>query len=129
LGYETDNEVTITLCDLKKLGSVLDAVVKDGEANQVSSIRFGVKNSKKYLDEARVLATKNAMHEAKLFIQPLNVKLSTIKNIQEAGRNAPQYAYDRGEPETRISLNSKTKVATGQITFKVSVQITWDLEQ
>ncbi len=51
-GYQAANDVTITVRDLAKLGTVVDAVVAAG-ANQINGIAFGLANPRAAEDAAR----------------------------------------------------------------------------
>lgn len=63
--YECTNSMQITVSDLSKTATVMDAAVKAG-ANQVSSVEFTVKDPAAYQDKALQLAAQDALRRAQV---------------------------------------------------------------
>ena len=68
--------------DVGKLGQILDKVVTLG-ANDVNSIEFGVAEPEALKDEARKLAMRNAIANAKLYAEAAGAKLGKVLTISE----------------------------------------------
>ena len=73
VGYQVTNSVHLTVRDIGKLGQILDRVVTLG-ANDVNSIDFGVAEPEALKDEARKLAMRNAIANAKLYAEAAGAK-------------------------------------------------------
>ena len=82
VGYQVTNSVRLTVHDIGKLGAILDKVVTLG-ANEVDSIEFGVTEPEALKDEARKLAMRNAIDNAKLYAEAAGVGLGRILSISE----------------------------------------------
>lgn len=124
VGYTASNTVRVTVCDLTKLGTLLDLLVKDG-ANRVNGIAFGVADSKKAMNEARVLATKDALGKAKLYAEAAGLNLGNMKSFTESAhqsRGMELYSAARAES----AAADRVPVSGGSLTFRVSVQVTWE---
>ena len=65
-GYRADNQVRVTVRDLARVGSLLDAVVGAG-ANQIQGIGFRVDKPEIHLDRARADAVADARRKAELY--------------------------------------------------------------
>jgi uncharacterized protein len=122
VGYVVANTVNLTICDLSKMGKILDAVVKDG-ANRVSSVSFGVKDSQELVDKARKEALADAVRKAKLYSSAGHFKLVKIVSLSESGGGyAPRNVYhatDRSRSDVSIS--------PGQITLTANVSVVWEI--
>ena len=58
-GYEADNQVSVVVHDVSRVGAAVDAVTQGG-ANQVSGVAFGLTDPQPMMDEARRAAVKNS---------------------------------------------------------------------
>lgn len=116
VGYVTRNLITLTIHDVDKIGSILDSLVASG-SNQVQNIRFGVINNKTLLADARRQAVADAKEKAKLYADAANIKLGKIISITEH------------ISEQRVGYSAEsTPIAGGELTYKVRVQISWEIE-
>src|SRR4029079_11889000 len=64
-GYEARNSVTVTLSDLTKVGSVIDAAAQAG-ANDVAGISFTLRQDRQARDRALSEATREAVSKAQV---------------------------------------------------------------
>jgi uncharacterized protein YggE len=64
-GYQVTNSLTVTVSDLPKVGSIIDAAAKAG-ANTSNNVVFEVSNREALLDKARAEAMRNARHRAEV---------------------------------------------------------------
>src|SRR6185295_11011673 len=69
-GYEARNSVTVTLSDLTKVGSVIDAASQAG-ANDVAGISFTLRKDRPARDEALAEATREALSKAQVIARAL----------------------------------------------------------
>lgn len=126
-GFVVSNTVRVTVCELEKFGEVLDALVADG-ANSVHGISFGSSKAKEKLDEARKLATADALRKAKLLTEGLGVKPGRVLAISEGGGNTPRLlSYSASMP--RDATPENVPVSGGSLSFSVSVTVVWELDE
>lgn len=81
MGYEVRNTVTIRVRDLEKLGPILDASIQSG-ANEAGGLSFGLSNSDKVEQEARVAAVKDAMAQAQSVAEAAGLKLVRVQSLE-----------------------------------------------
>ena len=124
VGYQVTNSVRITVRDVGKLGQILDRVVTLG-ATDVSSIEFGVAEPEALKDEARKLAMRNAIANAKLYAEAAGAKLGKVLTISE----------DQGIIVARSMAPAPMEMATkavpieaGTATVEAHVSVTFELE-
>jgi len=115
IGYQVSNNVTVTVDDLTKLGSTLDALVRSG-ANQLGGIQFMIADPKPLAERARTLAVGDAAAKARTLAMAAGVTLGPLMSIQESTMNRPipVFAMARAvaaeavpvaEGEERVSVN------------------------
>ena len=83
-GYETRNSVTVTMSDLDKVGSVIDAAAQAG-SNDVAGIAFTLKQDRPARDRALGEATREALSKARVIAQALGGRVVRIVEVQEEG--------------------------------------------
>src|SRR4029079_2579637 len=83
-GYEARNTVTVTLSDLTKVGSVIDAAAQAG-ANDFSNIAFTLRQDRPARDRALSEATREAVSKAQVIASALGGRLVRIVEVQEEG--------------------------------------------
>lgn len=87
-GYRVNNSVSVTVRDLNKTGSVIDAAADSG-VNTSSSISFGISNYEDYYNEALKNAVLAANRKANTIADALGVKLKGAVTINEGGGYNP----------------------------------------
>ena len=87
VGYTARNRITAKIRDLKKLGTILDAVVSAG-SNRVDGISFTLSDSKPALNEARKAAVEDAKQKAVLYTDAAGVKIGAMLSISETRARA-----------------------------------------
>lgn len=86
-GYQATNTVSVRFHDIKKAGSILDALVAEG-ANQIDGPNLSLENPDAALDEARTDAVSRARARAELYAKAAGLTVSRIVSIDENGENA-----------------------------------------
>ena len=122
--YRVSNMVQATANDLKRLGTVLDALVRDG-ANRVNGISFGLSDRQAAMDDARRLAVANAKHKAALYAKAAGVTLGPILSISEGGGAALPHA----EMMMMARAASPVPIEAGELSISADVNIVWQLAQ
>ena len=113
-GYEARNTITVTLSDLTKVGTVIDASSEAG-ANDIGAIAFTLREDRPARDEALNGATREAMSKAQVIARALGGRIVRIVEVQEEGfRQPPQpmfqaegfMAAKRGDVATPIEVGA-----------------------
>jgi len=124
VGYQVTNSVHLTVRDIGKLGQILDRVVTLG-ANDVNSIDFGVAEPEALKDEARKLAMRNAIANAKLYAEAAGARLGKVLTISEdQGVIAARYA----SPAPMAMEAKSVPIEAGTTTVEARVTVTFELE-
>ena len=123
-GYRVSNQVQITVRDTEKLGSVLDKAVTAG-ANQIDSISFSIAEPERLKDEARRLAMRNAIDNAKLYAEAAGVELGPVISIREGGDLTPQPYRAAAAP--MMAMEKAVPVEAGTLSVEANVSVTWEL--
>jgi uncharacterized protein YggE len=123
-GYQVSNQVNVRVRDLASLGSVLDKAVNVG-ANTINGVSFSVAEPSKLYDEARKEAFADAKEKADLYAGVAGEKLGTIRNITES------QGFSNPQPMMMMKASADSAgavpIATGELSFQINVQVTWDL--
>jgi uncharacterized protein YggE len=125
-GYRVNNNVNITVRDIDKLGDVLDKVVRAG-ANQIGSISFGIAEPEKMKDEARKLAMKNAIGNAKLYAETAGAELGPVIKITESGNYTPRPYRAMAAAAPMMAEAKQVPVEGGTMSVEAKVEVTWEL--
>ena len=121
-GYETRNSVTVTLSDLTKVGSVIDAAAQAG-ANDVSGIAFTLRQDRQARDRALSEATQEAVSKARVIAQALGGRVVRILEVQEEGfqQRPPVPMYQLEVAMAKQSVATPIEVGSLDITSRVQV--------
>jgi uncharacterized protein YggE len=126
-GYEVRNGVTVTLSDLTKVGSVIDAAAQAG-ANDVSGIAFTLRQDRQARDRALSEATQEAVSKAKVIANALGGRVVRILEVQEEGFQqrppVPIYQVDTFTAKAAAS----TPIEVGSLDIFSKVQLIAEVE-
>jgi uncharacterized protein len=86
-GYQVNNDVSVRLEDVTRVGVALDTLVGAG-ANQMNGIGFDIANPTPLLEKARIQAVADARARAQIYAQAAGVSLGGIVSISEGGSEA-----------------------------------------
>lgn len=123
-GYTAQNMVTVRVRALDRLGTVLDAAVKDG-ANTLNGLVFGLSNPQPVEDAAREAAVKDARRKADVLTGAAAVLLGPVLSITENGGYAPPMPMFRADAASAPGV----PVAGGELTVGASVTIVYGITQ
>ena len=123
--YTVDNTVYVTVRDLSKLGSLLNAAVSAG-ANTINSITFDVADKTSAQTQARQKAMDNASALAGELAQTAKVTLGDIQSITYTDNTfSPYYGMGGGGAS---APNASVPIQPGQTQISVSVSITYAIK-
>ncbi len=120
-GYQVNNEVSVRLDDVTRVGSTLDTLVGAG-ANQMNGIGFDIATPAPFLEKARAQAIADAHARAMSYAQAAGVALGPIISISEGGDEA------RPRPLYRaMALAAPAPVAPGEQSVTADVTVVWEI--
>ncbi len=119
VGFQANNQVTVTVRDVGKLAGLIDRAIGAG-ANEVSGIEFLVADPSKALDDARRNAVADAKRKAELYAQAAGVQLGRPVMIAEEGSPSPgPVMYRAAVPATPIAVGEQTLRAAVTVSFQL----------
>jgi len=124
--YVVENSVYVTVRDLKKMGELLDAVVRSG-ANSINSISFDVEDKAAAYSEARALAVKDAMAQAEELSEAAGVELGDLVGLS-AYSSGPPVAYYEGKGGAMNVAAGEVPVAAGQLVLTMNASMTYEIK-
>src|SRR5262245_35117458 len=127
-GYEARNSVTVTMSDLTKVGSVLDAAGQAG-ANDLPGIAFTLRQDRPARNKALSDATAEALSKARVIAQALNGKVVRIVEVQEEGfQRPPQPLFQEGLMMRATAAAPPTPIQIGSLDISSRVQLVAEVE-
>ena len=119
-GYEARNTVTVTLGDLKRVGTVIDASSQAG-ANDIAGIAFTLRQDRPARDQALKDATREAMSKAEVIAAALGRRVTRVVEVQEEGFLRPPQPVYQAEAmmARRDSVATPIEVGSLDITSRV----------
>lgn len=124
-GYQAENTVTITVRDLARLGSVVDAVTAGG-ANQIGGISFRIADPSSQQDEARRRAVRKLRASADVLAQAAGLRVARLVNLSE-GEAAPILPMMRTMAAAAPKFAGPTPVEPGETSVSVTVSGIYEL--
>jgi uncharacterized protein YggE len=125
-GYEARNTVAVTLSDLTKVGTVIDAAAQAG-ANDVTGISFTLRKDRPARNQALAEATREAVAKAQVIAQSLGGRVVRIVEVQEEGTTRPpepRYSMEAGQAKVAAS----TPIEIGSLDITSRVQLLAEVE-
>lgn len=126
-GYQADNEVTITVRDVARLGQTVDAVTAGG-ANQVNGISFGLADPRPAQDDARRAAAKALRAKADLYAQAEGLRVVRLVNLSE-GEIGPVYQPKMVAMRAMSAASAPTPVEPGELSVDIRLSAVYELGQ
>jgi len=121
--YTALNVVRVTIDDLDKVGSVIDAATQAG-ANHVESVRYTVKDQQVLHSQAVREAALKARANADALASALNLRITRIVSVEEGDASSPgPDATDPRDPTgpAPTPIQSNSFVVTANVTLTVEV--------
>jgi uncharacterized protein YggE len=127
-GYEARNSVTVTMSDLTKVGSVIDAAGQAG-ANDLAGIAFTLRQDRPARDKALADATAEAVSKARVIAAALGGKVIRVVEVQEEGfQRPPQPVYQEGLMMRASGAAPPTPIQVGSLEINSRVQLVAEVE-
>lgn len=123
-GYQVNNDVSVPLEDVSKLGTALDALVTSG-ANQMNGINFSIRDTTPMLARARADAIADAKTRAETYAKAAGVTLGPIQSISEGATIEPPRPMYRAM--AMAAADRSVPVATGEESVAADVSVVWEI--
>jgi len=127
-GYRVTNTVTVTIRDIEKVGTTIDAVTDaGGDLTRINGINFSIDDPDEYYEAARNEAMTDAKKKAEQLAKLANVDLGNATFISENLYYAPiaksgmAMGYDEG-------ASYSTSISPGELDISLSVQIAYAIK-
>ena len=123
-GFSADNQVTVTVRDLDRIGEIIDRAVASG-ANVTSGITFQISGDNEASDAALTGAVEDARRKAESLVEAGGADLGEVVTITElsSGGISPPVMY----AEDLAGGRAATPVLPPTLESQVSVTVTWGL--
>ena len=128
IGYEVRNSVTVTMSDLTKVGTVIDAAAQAG-SNDVAGVAFTLRQDRQARDRALSEATREAMSKAQVIAQALGGRVRRVIEVQEEGFQRPPQPLYRMEAMAAQTGNVATPIEVGTLEITSRVQLIAEVDQ
>ena len=125
-GYRVINTLEVTIRDISKVGTAIDAVTAN-EANTVSNIRFTVADPDKYYLQALANATVKAKAKADVLAKQFGIKIDMPSQINEtSGGYNPPIIYSRMDSvKSSAEAAPMTSISSGELEIRASVGLVY----
>ena len=127
VGYTVRNSLTVRVRDITAVGLILDKSVSLG-VNEGGSIMFTNDDPAEAITRARVKAVQHAIDKAKTLASAAGVKTGQILEISEQAYSPRPMPMARAEVAMGRSADA-VPVATGENTYKVTVNVSFAIDQ
>jgi uncharacterized protein len=129
-GYRVINTVTVTLDDVNRVGTVIDAALGAG-ANRVNGVRFGLRDPQAFRQRAIDDAVRRARADAEALATSLNLSLGMVREAYTAdvGVVQPPMMYARMEMAADMAQSAPTPINPGEQTVRATVVVIYAISQ
>ena len=128
VGYQVSNQLAVRVRDLTKIGNVLDKSVTLG-VNSGGSIQFSNEDTTEILRQARQKAVENAVDRAKTLVTAAGARLGKIISISESSHQPGPQPLARARAIAHSAAAESVPVETGENSYRVQVNVVWEIDQ
>jgi uncharacterized protein len=124
-GYEVTNSLLVHTTDLELIGTLIDYATKAGATN-ITDIRFGIRNPKKYWNEALAAAGANAIRDAETLAKATGVRLIRVLslNLNQMRVNSPPVHM---ACFAKAAMDSAPPIEAGDLTIDAQVSLVYEI--
>jgi uncharacterized protein YggE len=128
-GYRVTNTVTVTIRDMEKVETVIDAVADaGGDLTRINGVNFSIDNPDEYYEQVIKEAMTDAKNKAEQLAKLAGVDLGNATYISEnsyyapvAKSEVPRIAYDE-------ATGYSTSISPGELDISLSIQVAYSIE-
>lgn len=126
IGYRADNQVTITLRNLDRVGEVIDAMVQAGATN-IYGPRFSVEDDEAAKAQARSNALERGRAQAQEYARLAGYSGVRLLNIGESIRGSSAQGDAIVVTSSRMANSPTPPVSPGTVSTGVSISLTYEM--
>jgi uncharacterized protein YggE len=119
-GFTARNTLRVETADFNKAGQLIDAAIAAG-ANDIGGIEYTLRNQAKLRADAMGEAARDARAKAEALAAAMNVKLGSIRKIEDSQWYPAPMAERLGSGE------QQTEILSGPVRVHATVTITFDI--
>lgn len=129
--FSAEQSLTVTVRELSKLDSLLDALIKAG-GNRINSVQFETSDLRKYRDQAREMAVTAAREKAEALAKALGQSIGKAISLEEIPQSTNPY-YGGYLSNSVVELDKQRTqvgpaIAAGERKVTASVTIWFELQ-
>jgi uncharacterized protein YggE len=125
-GYQANNQVTVRVMDIARVGAALDAAIGAG-GNEVQGVSFGLRDPAAAEDEARRRAVRALQAKAGLYAQATTSRVGRLVSLSEGGGYQPPPPRPMAMMAAQRMKDESTPVAPGELTVRIDIQGVYEL--
>ena len=125
--FSTDNSVYVTMRDLTKIGTILDASITAG-ANSIYGITFDVKDKEAALATGRDQAMADAKAQGEQLAKAAGATLGDVQSISYYSSVPSPIYYDNKVAAAGVGGGGSVPISSGQLTLTVSVTVVYGIK-
>ncbi|MGE5122871.1 MAG: SIMPL domain-containing protein [Acidobacteriaceae bacterium] len=125
--FMSDNTVYVTMRDITKIGSILDASIAAG-ANNIYGITFDVQDKEAALATGRDEAMADAKAQAEELVKAAGATLGPVQSISYYSNPPTPIYYDMKAQPAGVGGGTSVPISSGQLTLLVSVSVAYGLK-
>jgi uncharacterized protein YggE len=125
-GYQANNQVSVRVMDIAKVGAALDAAISAG-GNEVQGISFGLRDPAAAEDEARRRAVRALQAKAGLYAQATSSRVGRLVSLSEGGGYQPPPPRPIAMVAAQRMKEDSTPVAGGELSVRIDVSAVYEL--
>ena len=127
-GYIVRNSLAVRVRDISRVGEILDQSVTLG-VNEGGQISFTNADPAEVIKQARISAVRDARDKASTLAVAAGVKLGDVMEISEQSYHPGPMPVARAEMMMARSASDAVPVATGENSYRVTVQMSFAIDQ
>lgn len=127
VGYVVRNSLTVRVRDIERVGAILDKSVSLG-VNEGGQISFTNADPAEVIKRARIAAVEDARARAATLAKAAGVKLGEVLEISEQSFRPGPVPVARAEMAMARSADAAVPVATGENTYRVTVNMAFAIK-
>lgn len=128
-GYGVNNEIRVTVDDIRKVGRVIDTAIGAG-ANRVNSIELGLKNSQGYKDRALSEAVADARHKADVIAADLGKSVINVVSISASNMYVANRQFNNAQlmkSAAAADTGAVSPISAGDVSVKANVSVVFEI--
>lgn len=126
-GYQVTNKITVTVSDLDKTGTIIDAAANAG-ANSSNSVVFEISDRDALLDKARAEAMRNAKHKAEMMANAVGAQVGALITVGNTEMRSMESEYAPPPPPPPPAPGQGTAILPGQLSVSANVTAVFALK-